>query len=373
MAVTPLISDYELTHLHYVTTQKRDAAENICSSPMVFIIYNDNCAYRREQYNHCIVQRREQACSQFEDCKRLFSNSQQKQQFGNCTRQQEQTINESFGKSTHDRSSETAKDCLSATVSKNSSLETVQGNESSAITVSFCNESTHARSLETAKDCSATVSKISAKSANKTITARQAYASWKPTVFFCHGNSPFHIIHNQSAGLGGAKLEETLGKLQQMFADNAKAEVSRKSAEKERHTVEQRERQAAQAAQQAILHNIHTALASIFKRVTVIEEIQQRDWQTQVQQHDKIKQIETQMLQHQQAMQQYERDALNIQAGEQNKIRQREQEPVQRHAEVFQQLHTLEKAGQQQLEKQWTETKGQDKTAPALHNELEVH
>ena len=40
--------------------------------------------------------------------------------------------------------------------------------------------------------------------------------------------------HNASA-----KLEETLGKLQQMLANNAEAEVSRKSAEKERRTVEQ--------------------------------------------------------------------------------------------------------------------------------------
>jgi len=45
-------------------------------------------------------------------------------------------------------------------------------------------------------------------------------------------------------------------------------------------------------------------------------------------------------------MKHYERDTLKIQAGEQNKIRQREQEQVQRHAEVFQRLHTLEKAGQ---------------------------
>jgi len=157
-----------------------------------------------------------------------------------------------------------------------------------------------------------------------------------------------------------------------MFADNAEAEANCKPAEKEHRTVEHTERQAAQAAQQGILHDIHTALDSVSKRVTVIEETQQRDWQTQVQQHDKFKKIETQMLQQQQAMQQYERDTLNIQAGEQNKICQREQEPVQRHTEVFQRLHTLQKAGQQQLEKQWTETKGQDKTAAALHNEHDV-
>jgi len=49
--------------------------------------------------------------------------------------------------------------------------------------------------------------------------------------------------HNASA-----KLEGVLGKLQQMFADNAEAEASRKSAKKERHTVENIERQAAQTA-----------------------------------------------------------------------------------------------------------------------------
>ena len=63
-------------------------------------------------------------------------------------------------------------------------------------------------------------------------------------------------------------------------------------------------------------------------------------------------------------MQQYEWDALNIQTGD--------QEPVHQHAEVFQRLHTLEKAGQQQLENQWTETKEQDKTAPTIYNEREV-
>jgi len=92
-----------------------------------------------------------------------------------------------------------------------------------------------------------------------------------------------------------------------MLTDNAEAEVSRKSAEKERRTVEQTELQAAQEAQEAILHDIRTAFDSISKRVTAIEETQQRDWHTQVQQHDKITKIKAQMLQQQQVMQQYER------------------------------------------------------------------
>jgi hypothetical protein len=124
-----------------------------------------------------------------------------------------------------------------------------------------------------------------------------------------------------------------------MLANNAEAEVSRKSAEKERRTVEQTELQAAQEAQEAILHDIQTALDSISKRVTAIEETQQHDWQTQVQQHDKITKIQTQMLQQQQAMHQYEKDALDMQAGEQKQNRQREQEAAQQHAEVFQRLH----------------------------------
>ena len=72
-----------------------------------------------------------------------------------------------------------------------------------------------------------------------------------------------------------------------MPADNAEPAVSRKSAEKERRIAEQTELQAAQEAQEAILHDNQTALDSISKRVTTIEETQQHDWQTQVQQHDK--------------------------------------------------------------------------------------
>jgi len=40
------------------------------------------------------------------------------------------------------------------------------------------------------------------------------------------------------------------------------------------------------------------------------------------------------MLQQQQAMHRYEKDALDMQAGEQKKNRQRKQEAAQRHAEV---------------------------------------
>jgi len=58
-----------------------------------------------------------------------------------------------------------------------------------------------------------------------------------------HASNQKTVHHNAST-----KLEETLGKLQQMFEDNAEAEASRKSAKKERHTVENIERQAAQTA-----------------------------------------------------------------------------------------------------------------------------
>jgi len=327
-------------------------------------------------------------------------------------------ITESFGnKSKHARSSETAKDC-SATVSKISvNGSVIAACSASDLVIAECsNEST--RSLVITQ-CSASdavsaiteslVSKTSVKSTNKASTARQSYASCKTTVYIVMvrhtslaievwGDLPgitnedctdtgatteqwgdfctvfpvqldktqqqcsvqlqkWRTIHSEKTAHhnASAKLEGVLGKLQQMFADNAEAEASRKSAEKERCTVEQTEHQVAQAAQQAILHDIDTALDSISKHVTAIEETHQRD---------KITKIETQMLQQQQAMQHYERDALNIQTGE--------QEPVQQHAEVFQRLHTLEKAGQQQLENQWTETKEQDKTAPTIHNIREV-
>jgi len=161
-----------------------------------------------------------------------------------------------------------------------------------------------------------------------------------------------------------AKLEKILGKLQQMLTDNAEAAVSRKSAEKERRTVEQTELQAAQEAQEAILHDIQTALDSISNRVTAIEETQQRDWQTQVQQHDKITKIQKQILQQQQVMHQCDQDALDMQAGEYNKNRQREQEAGKRHTEVLQRLHALEKNS--------SETKRQENTVTTLPDEHEV-
>ena len=116
--------------------------------------------------------------------------------------------------------------------------------------------------------------------------------------------------------------------------------------------------------------SIRTALEVFSMRVTGIEETLQRDWQTQVQQRDRVQQIETQMMQPQEAMCGW--DALNIQAGEQNRISQSKHETVQWQVEVIQRLHTLEKAGEQQMERQWTETKGQDNTTPALHNKREV-
>ena len=59
--------------------------------------------------------------------------------------------------------------------------------------------------------------------------------------------------------------------------------------------------------------SIRTALEVFSMRVTGIEETLQRDWQTQVQQRDRVQQIETQMMQPQEAMCGW--DALNIQAG----------------------------------------------------------
>jgi len=149
-----------------------------------------------------------------------------------------------------------------------------------------------------------------------------------------------------------------------MLADNAEAAVSPKSAEKEHRTAEQTELQTAQEAQEAIVHDIQSALDNISKRVTVIEQTQQRDWQTQVQQHDKITKIQTQMLHQQQVLYQYDQDALDMQAGEYNKNCQREQEAEQWHAEVLQQLHALEKNS--------SETKQQKNTVTTLPDEHEV-
>jgi len=149
-----------------------------------------------------------------------------------------------------------------------------------------------------------------------------------------------------------------------MLSDNAEAAVSRKSAEKEHRTAEQTELQAAQEAQEAILHDIQTALNSISNCVTVIEETQQRDWQTQLQQHDKITKIQKQILQQQQVMHQYNQDALDTQAGEYNKNRQREQEAGKWHTEVLQRLHALEKNS--------SETKRQENTVTTLSNEHKV-
>ena len=149
-----------------------------------------------------------------------------------------------------------------------------------------------------------------------------------------------------------------------MLAENAEAAVSRKPAEKEHRTSEQTELQTAQEAQEAILHDVQTALDSICNCVTVIEETQQRDWQTQVQQHDKITKIQKQMLQQQQVMHQYDQDALDMQAAEYNKICQREQEAEKRHAEVLQRLHALEKNS--------SETKWQENTVTTLPDEREV-
>jgi len=149
-----------------------------------------------------------------------------------------------------------------------------------------------------------------------------------------------------------------------MPADNAEPAVSRKSAEKERRILEQTELQAAQEAQEAILHDNQTALDSISKRVTAIEETQQRDWQTQVQQHDKFTKIQTQMLQQQQVMHQFDQDELDMQAGECNKNRRREQEAEHQHAEVLQRLHALEKNS--------GKTKQQENTVTTLPDEHEV-
>ena len=70
------------------------------------------------------------------------------------------------------------------------------------------------------------------------------------------------------------------------------------------------------------------------------------------------------MLQQQQAMHRYEKDALDMQAGEQKQYRRHEQEAEQRHAEVLQRLHALEKNS--------SKTKRQENTVTTLPDEHEV-
>jgi len=63
-------------------------------------------------------------------------------------------------------------------------------------------------------------------------------------------------------------------------------------------------------------------------------------------------------------MHRYEKDALDMQAGEQKQNHQREQEAAQRHAEVLQRLHALEK--------KLSKTKRQENTATTQHDKHEV-
>ena len=138
----------------------------------------------------------------------------------------------------------------------------------------------------------------------------------------------------------GTTIEAVLNKMQQWFSDNLQAEASRTSA--------------AQVAQEDILQKINTALDSNSKGVTELEETQQRE----------IRKMETRIMKQQQSMEQYMRDALEMQAGEQTKNCQREQESEQQHVAVLQQLHALEKKSR--------ETKRQENTATTLLDELEV-
>ena len=76
-----------------------------------------------------------------------------------------------------------------------------------------------------------------------------------------------------------------------MFADNSKAEASRKSGEKERRTVKQnRASGSASSAAGNLARHSHSARQhfQVCHSVTVIEETHQQDWQTQVQQYDTI-------------------------------------------------------------------------------------
>ena len=79
------------------------------------------------------------------------------------------------------------------------------------------------------------------------------------------------------------------------------------------------------------------------------------------------------MMQQQQAMQQYKQDTVNTQAGEQQIIRQCEQEAAQLLAEVLQRLHMLEQAVQKQVENtKICETTGTGQQRESLAKEEQV-
>jgi len=240
----------------------------------------------------------------------------------------------------HASSSITANKISSETVSGNESSGTTAsfGNDSKHASIS--ETAKDCSTTVPGKNHASSATKISAHSVNKANKARQANATWRTTVYFVmvttlltsfalEVQGDLLSITNEDCTYTGATTEQwrdfrtaekcaafpvQLDKTQHQrsvqlhrwrtlhrdelistqqqaskqktaehnasakLANNAEAEVSRKSAEKERRTVEQTEHQAAQEAQEAILHDIQTALDSISKRVTAIEETQQRDW-----------------------------------------------------------------------------------------------
>ena len=70
--VTLLLLGYEFTYFHCGTTRKREADAINCNSYVAYIL--SHFAHGRQQNGESAKQR-EQECSQFRDCKRLFGNS----------------------------------------------------------------------------------------------------------------------------------------------------------------------------------------------------------------------------------------------------------------------------------------------------------
>jgi len=131
----PLILGYELTHFHYAIMRKRDAAANICSSPVAFILHNDYSAENENGLENVISQNESSVVTAL---------------FGT-TKRTSATI--TYDK--HASSSETA----------NSSWATVSSDN-------------HARNSDIP-----TI--ITAESINKAIIVlKHAYASWKTALYF---------------------------------------------------------------------------------------------------------------------------------------------------------------------------------------------
>ena len=96
-------------------------------------------------------------------------------------------------------------------------------------------------------------------------------------------------------------------------------------------TAEQKERKVAQAAQLAIISEQKQKLAGVSKRMDRMETQQQAAMQTQLEQQDKLKTLVDLQMQQEQALQQLEKEAADMQACVLKRIGTHEQDLRQDH------------------------------------------